>query len=234
MTTYPVGVIKALYRYPVKSMAGESLDAVDIGWHGVEGDRRFAFVREGDLTGFPWLTAGKLQSLVLYRPSNENGETRVRTPEGEEFDLASDALRERLSQLHRTPVRLMKLNHGMFDDAPLSLIATGTIAALAEASGTEVDPRRFRPNILIEADAPFVEDAWVGKTVAFGDGNGVKVNVATRDVRCAMLNIDPDDGAISPEVLKAAVRSNSNCAGVYGAAIRTGTLRVGDRVFVED
>lgn len=55
-----VGVILSLYRYPVKSMAGESVATVTLGWHGLEADRRFAFRRVNDTSGFPWLTAGRL------------------------------------------------------------------------------------------------------------------------------------------------------------------------------
>ena len=52
----PIGTVKALFRHPVKSMRGEELDAATIGWHGVDGDRRYAFVKSDSPSGFPWLT----------------------------------------------------------------------------------------------------------------------------------------------------------------------------------
>jgi uncharacterized protein YcbX len=64
----PVGFVRQLFRYPVKSMAGEALERAEIGWHGVEGDRRFAFRRVDNTSGFPWLTAGRLPELLRYRP----------------------------------------------------------------------------------------------------------------------------------------------------------------------
>ena len=63
-----LGRISAIFRYPVKSMAGELLDVATLGWHGIEGDRRLAFRRLTDKSGFPWLTASKLPQLLLYKP----------------------------------------------------------------------------------------------------------------------------------------------------------------------
>jgi uncharacterized protein len=86
-----IGEVEALYRYPVKSMMGESLDVADLGWHGLDGDRRLAFRRVGDRGGFPWLTASKLPQLILFAPQRRgpaaDGDppTHVRTPEGEEL-----------------------------------------------------------------------------------------------------------------------------------------------------
>src|SRR5712671_5978176 len=99
-----VGRITALFRYPVKSMAGELLDVAKLGWHGLEGDRRLAFRRLTDKSGFPWLTAGKLPELLLYKPfgldsnSAEALPTHVRTPDGKELELHGAELREEISR----------------------------------------------------------------------------------------------------------------------------------------
>jgi uncharacterized protein len=53
-----------------------------------------------------------------------------------------------------------------------------------------------------------------------------------RDVRCAMVNLDPDTATPTPEVMKAVVRANQNCAGIYGAVTRIGRLVVGQTVFL--
>src|SRR5918996_219046 len=98
-----LGRISAIYRYPVKSMAGESLDVATLGWHGIEGDRRFAFRRLKDKSNFPWLTASKLPELILYKPFGPDGNTadqlstHVRTPDGKELELQSNELREEIS-----------------------------------------------------------------------------------------------------------------------------------------
>ena len=63
-----IGEVEALFRYPVKSMSGEPLEVADLGWHGLDGDRRLAFRRADDRGGFPWLTATKLPELILFAP----------------------------------------------------------------------------------------------------------------------------------------------------------------------
>ncbi|MEA2328166.1 MAG: uncharacterized protein QOE68_3125 [Thermoanaerobaculia bacterium] len=233
-----VGRISAIYRYPVKSMAGERMDSAELGWHGLEGDRRFAFRRSGVVTGMPWLTAGKLPSLVIYVPLRDGEDvlpSRVRTPDGEELELRGDALRAEIEGAHGAPVELMQLNNGIFDDGALAIITTGSIDTVTGEAGVGNDPRRFRPNLLIETEdgAPFPEDAWVGRRLRIGEGEDAPaVAVCTRDVRCAMLNLDPDTGAADPRLLKTAVRLNQNCTGVYATTIRTGTVRVGDALYL--
>ena len=232
------GHVRNIYRYPVKSMAGEALTTSELGWHGLEGDRRFAFARAGARNGMPWLTAGRLPALVTYVPLRDgDGEvSRVRTAQGEELELWSDALREELSAAHGVPVELMRINNGIFDDSPISIITTSAIAVVTGEAGASDDPRRFRPNLLIDTgvEPGFVEDAWVGRRVRIGDSDaGPLLAVCTKDVRCAMMNIDPDTGVPDPRLMKAAVRLNDNCTGVYATVIRTGVVRVGDSVFVE-
>lgn len=235
-----IGVVKSIYRYPIKSMAGERLESASLGWHGIEGDRRFAFRRVNDTSGFPWLNAGKLHEMILYQPFNTNGSsspTHVRTPDGRELELKSEDLRKELSAAHKQEVELMQLNHGMFDEAKLSLICTTTIKTIEKETNLDLDVRRFRPNILVEtADVlPFPEDEWVGKIIAFGDEeNAPAMNVALRDVRCSMINIDPDSGESKPEILKAVVRMNEICAGIYGATFRCGTISVGQKLYLID
>ena len=63
-----IGQIEAIFRYPVKSMAGERLEAADLGSHGIDGDRRLAFQRIDDRSGFPWLIASKLPDLIRFTP----------------------------------------------------------------------------------------------------------------------------------------------------------------------
>src|SRR5262245_41194003 len=63
-----IGQIEALFRYPVKSMRGEPLDAATLGWHGLDGDRRLAFRRLEERGGFPWLIASKHPDLILFTP----------------------------------------------------------------------------------------------------------------------------------------------------------------------
>jgi len=229
-------------------MAGELLDVARLGWHGIEGDRRFAFRRLTDKSGFPWLTASKLPQLLLHKPltvdrhaHSKNGEllpTHVCTPDGKEYELRSDELREEVSRRYGSDVELMNLKHGIFDESPISVISLGTVHGVARESGRGVDLcdlRRFRPNIVIETNSPepFEEDRWLGRTLMFGaEHSGAALRVTMRDERCVMVNLDPDTAERDSEVMKTVVRMNENYAGVYGTVVRSGELRIGQVVTV--
>lgn len=235
-----LGEIEAIFRYPVKSMRGERLDAATVGWHGLEGDRRMALRRlEGGRPGFPWLSATALPELVLFTPrgrETKSGEalpTHVLTPEGETLPLFGEALAAGIGRRLGAPVEMMHLRQGIFDDASVSVITSDTIREVCRLGGKDLDLRRFRPNIVVRATraVPFEEDEWLGGVLAFGEGDDAPaVTVTARDVRCAMVNIDPDHASIAPELLKAVVRANQNNAGVYGTVTRIGQMVVGQKI----
>jgi uncharacterized protein len=234
-----IGRIEAIFRYPVKSMRGEPLDAAALGWHGVEGDRRLAVRRRDERGGFPWLTASKLPGLLLFTPRRDEGEnseappTHVLTPEGEEMPVFGEALAADIGRRHGQPVEMMQLRHGVFDDASISVITSDTVREVCRLAATGADVRRFRPNIVVRSvrAIPFEEDEWLGGLLTFGDAtDGPAVAVTMHDVRCAMVNFDPDNANPTPEVLKAVVRVNDNKAGVYGTVTRIGRLAVGQSV----
>jgi uncharacterized protein YcbX len=237
-----IGEVERLYRYPVKSMAGESLADADLGWHGLDGDRRLAFRRVEDRGGFPWLTASRLPELIRFAPKRTEpaggGElpTHVRTPEGHELPLFGPELANDVGRRHGSPVEMMHLNRGIFDEASLSLITSTTVGEIARLANQRPDARRFRPNILIASahSIPFEEEEWVGGLLWFGEpGASAAVGVTNRDERCSMVNFDPDSGRSTPEVLKAIVRERDNKAGVYAAVIRRGRIAVGQAIFFE-
>jgi len=234
-----VGRIAGLVRYPVKSMAGVPADAAFLGWHGLAGDRRFALRRLGDDSGFPWLSASSLPELILYRPvgvdesSGEPLPTHVRTPSGDELGLRAPELVKELSARFGRELELMRMKHGVFDDGAVSVISLATIEGVARAAAVDLDRRRFRANILIEAEGEgtFHEDAWVGGRLSFGEAESSPcVAVTTRDLRCMMVNLDPDTAVQDARVMKTVVQLNQNCAGVYGTVLATGVIRVGDPV----
>lgn len=238
MASIELGRIEAIFRYPVKSMRGESLESATLGWHGVEGDRRLALRRLGERGAFPWLSASKLPELIHFTPKrgDESADalpTHVRTPEGDELPVFGEALAADIGRRLGAPVEMMQLRHGIFDDASISVITTDTVREIGRLSGTSTDVRRFRPNIVVHSTGavPFEEDAWVGGVLAFGDaGDPPSISVMMRDVRCVMVNIDPDGGSPSPDVMQAVVRANQNNAGIYGTVTRTGRLAVGQTI----
>jgi len=237
-----IGEVEALFRYPVKSMSGEPLEAVDLGWHGLEGDRRLAFRRPDDRGGFPWLTASKLPELILFTPrrrgaaASGNLPTHVRTPEGEELDVFGEELAAEIGRRHGSPVEMMYLSRGIFDEASISVITSATVGEIGRLASQPADVRRFRPNILISSlrSVPFEEDDWVGGALSFGETHdAAAIGITNRDERCSMVNFDPDSARSAPEVLKGIVRARDNKAGVYGTVTRRGRLAVGQSVFLE-
>jgi uncharacterized protein len=234
-----IGRIREIVRYPVKSMAGIPAESAVLGWHGLDGDRRFAFRRLGDDGGFPWLSASRLPDLILYHPvglADGGGEplpTHVRTPAGSHVELAGAELKAELEERLGSGVEVMRFKHGIFDEAPVSVIALATIAGIGREAGLELDRRRFRANVFVETERtePFLEDEWVGGMLVFGDRDPrPAVSVTICDERCIMIDLDPDTGKRDARVQKTVVRLNRNNAGVYATVVRTGTIRVGDRV----
>ena len=231
-----IGHVEALFRYPVKSMRGERLEVARLGWHGLDGDRRLAFRRIDDHSGFPWLTASKLPDLLRYTPHRcENGAegdlpTHILTPDGEEMPVFGEDLATEVGRRYGAPLQMMQLNHGIFDDASISVIASDTIDEIGRLAGRSLDVRRFRPNVVVRLlrSVPFQEDKWLGGVLSFGEGDGAPaITVTMRDVRCSMVNLDPDSASPAPEVLKAIVHANQNQAGIYGTVTRIGRLAVG-------
>lgn len=236
-----IGKIAALFRHPVKSMRGHSAGSATLGWYGLEGDRRLALRRVDDRSGFPWLTASKLPELLCHEPVLPPGTDaalpeRVRTPDGRELELFGDELASEIGARCGTPVQMTHLRQGIFDEAGISVITTATIEGIGALAGVALDVRRFRPNILLDSAKAtvFEENAWVGGVLRFGDApDAAAVHVTNRDLRCVMVNFDPDTAHANPAVLKVIAQANDVMAGVYASAIRPGPLAVGQTVSFE-
>ena len=236
-----IGEVEAIFRYPVKSMGGERLEVADLGWHGLDGDRRLAFRRINDRSEFPWLTASKLPDLLLFAPHRRDGgapgdlPTHIRTPSGEEMPVFGEDLAAEVGRRYGAPVEMMQMKHGIFDDASMSVIASDTVREIGRLAGVSPDVRRFRPNVVVRSlrSVPFQEDEWLGGVLLFGAGDEAPaITVTMRDVRCSMLNLDPDSASPAPEMMKAVVRANQNNAGIYGTVTRIGRLAVGQTIFL--
>jgi uncharacterized protein len=228
------GRVAALWRYPVKSMAGEELEAVEVSWHGLAGDRRWAFIRGGQVrSGFPWLTIREQPELAHYRPRFAEPDrpnaslTLVRTPSGDELDVADPALAADLGP----DVRVIKQDRGVFDTLPLSLLTAQTLAGLGRLVGTDLAAERFRPNLVVDArGGDFPEDGWVGRVLRIG---GLRMRVDKRDQRCVMVTTDPVTLRRNPAVLRVIARERDARLGVYGSTVEPGRVAVGDPVELE-
>ena len=232
-------MVAEVWRYPVKSMRGEALAAAEIGWHGVEGDRRAAFVRSANRSRFPWFTGRELPDLLLHEAryvdpaAPRSSAIRVRAPDGEELALESEALRGRLAAAAGEDVRLLTLGRGAFDSMPISVMTAGTAASLSDALGRACDRRRFRANLVLDAlsVAPHGERDWLGASLLVGEGEGaLRLRVDRRIERCVMITLDPDSAERAPGLLRAVAERAETCIGVYATTERPGEVRPGDPV----
>jgi len=227
-----IGHVASLWRYPVKSMRGESLREARIDAGGIEGDRRFAFRGSLQPEHFPYFTAREQPAMLLHRPRIEGSGVIVEMPAGDQLAIDDPALVARLG--HGRPqgetVTLMRDDAAIADCHPLSLLSLQTARQLGAEIGTEIDARRFRANIYLDLSTGggFAEDAFVGRALRIG--GTVVVAVVARDSRCAMITLDPDTAAPSPAVLAKVATAHQGNAGVYAGVQTPGVVRVGDPV----
>ncbi len=229
------GIVTGLWRYPVKSMAGEALASAELSWAGLAGDRRWAFVRpDSEDSGFPWHTIRESPGMCNYvallsepaRP--DRSRVLVRTPDGGLYDVTDPRLAAQLGP----GLRVMRLDRGAFDAMPVSVISRSTVSALSTLARVPSNELRFRPNVVVtlDSDAPFEEDDWVGSAVRVGSA---VVRMDRRDTRCIIVNVDPATGRPGSRMLKVIGSTRRARAGVYGTTVVPGLIRVGDPVVVE-
>ncbi|WP_313534704.1 MOSC N-terminal beta barrel domain-containing protein [Sphingomonas sp.] len=234
--TLIVGHVSALARFPVKSMAGETLSVAEVDWQGIEGDRQYAFVRAQNGTRFPWLTAREVPGMVLHRArfadpgAPKTSAIMVEAPDGGVRALHDPGLHAHLAEAAREPVSLIQVARGVYDSMPISLQTSAGHRALETAHGGRIDPRRFRINVTIESE--LLPEQWQGLRLAFGDPSedGAIVHCADPIQRCVLVTIDPDTGAKDPTILRTVAQRFAACYGLYSAPARPGLIRVGDPV----
>ena len=288
----PVGTIRALWRFPVKSMLGEELDAAELTEGGIVGDRAYA-IRDRE-TGkvasakhskrWPDLLGCRAAFVEPPRPGDESPSVRIELADGNSVrsDAADvDAVLSRffgravelaraaqkgytIDQYHpdlenydpdghRDEVVEAQLGAAFFNERglpsavpedsffdlyPLSVLTSSTLDQLGDLEPqSRFDVRRFRMNVIVDTpERGFVENEWLGRTLAIGDD--VRVGVSLPDPRCCMPGLPQEDLPRDPQVLKALARHNRidvagalyPCAGVYTVAEATGTIRKNDSV----
>ncbi|MFK7801540.1 MAG: MOSC domain-containing protein [Anaerolineae bacterium] len=235
-----IGTIKAIWIYPIKSMKGISVEAADMYWYGLLGDRRYAYVQSENRSSFPWLTGREIPQIVQYQPRFTNDSDRrfsdiqVTTPAGQSHTATSPELHQQLATQLKQPIHLMQLNRGAFDAAPMSIVSLATAKRLEDVHGSDLDYRRFRINVIVDSEdqTPYCEDNWIDGSLKFGEREDSAAILPVRPIqRCVMVNIDPDTAEKDAAVLKNVNKSRDNCVGVYAWPRQVGTLKVGDSIF---
>lgn len=227
--------VAALWRYPVKSMRGEPLDATEVGPHGLPGDRAYGIVDDG--TGMV-LTARRTPRLLFARARWRDGEVEITTADDEH--LTSDAA---LSRWLDRPVRLVRAGAegGVYENPQdpeaetdwvrwkgpgqawhdstrtrVSLVSTGSLGTWA--------PARLRANVLLDGAG---EDALVGAQVRVGTA----VLVVTKHIdRCVMVTRAQPDLGVDRDVLRTIHRERGGCLAIGALVATPGRVAVGDEL----
>jgi len=189
-------------------------------------------------------------------PGSTLPDVNVTTPDGRRFNIGSVTAEAQLSEALGRPVILSRGLAGQarveefspdltgkdtgsvseftarqgpfFDAQPVHIVTTGSLAMLSAAypSG-RFDPRRFRPNLLVETEEPAAEKTWLGRTLSIGS---LQIHVEKPCGRCVMTTLAQEDLAEDLGILRTAKSLTQGKVGVYGQVTVPGRVRLGDVV----
>ena len=217
-----------VWRYPVKSMAGERLDSCAVVETGLEGDRRWALVDGTPNRAGKLLTIRQQERLMAYRARLAGGSVEVVSPDGGIHRLDADMVSHLAAEASR-PLTLRELEGANFDDSPVLMVNLATVTSFGVKAGVHVDHRRFRANLYVEGLEPEEEIGWLGRRVAVG---GAELEVVSRCERCVVITRDPETTLASPGLLRALAETHETCMGVYCRVTKPGRVVAGDHVHV--
>jgi uncharacterized protein len=219
-----VSRIAEIWRYPVKSLAGERLDSCAITENGLEGDRRWALIDSKPNRLGKFLTIRQAAGLMTYSARLADGSVDVLTPDGSTRRL-DESLVTTFGELAGRALSLKDRAGDNFDDAPVLIVNLATVAAFGLEAAVAVDHRRFRANLFLESLEPGEEIGWLGRRIKAGDS---ELEVFKRCERCVVITRDPDTTEESPELLRILTEQHDTFMGVYCRVTRTGRVSVGD------
>ena len=198
-----IGTLRAMRRYPVKSLHGEELDVATVLDTGLEGDRVSALINdEGPRAGKP--ARGKEYDRLHLLRSLDEASAMVTDAHVEHDD-----------------------EDPFFDDAPVSLIVDRWLDGVSSFVGYRVEWQRFRPNFYVEArdGVALDEAALTGRELQLGE---VTLRVRYPIERCVVPTYDLHGGEADPRILRYVAQARSNWMGIYCDVPRAGIARIGD------
>jgi len=221
-----MALVAEIWRYPVKSMAGERLESCVIEATGLVGDRRWALVDATPNRAGKLLTIRQHEKLLTYRARLEDGAAKVVGPDGA-VHAVDGGLARLLAEESMRPLQLRDLAGANFDDSPVLVVNLASVRAFAAEAAMHVDHRRFRANLYLDGLDAFEEVSWVGRQIRAGDA---QLQVVARDERCVVITRDPDTTAATPQLLSLLAQRHDTCMGVYCTVARSGQVAEGDPV----
>ncbi len=243
-----IGEVASLWRYPVKSMAGEPLRAVRLHAAGIFGDRLLALESAGAALGKPLLAGAERTAILLCRAALDPAVPEIIWRDGDalapsvsvtvpgmgRYGASDPELIGVLQRYLGTPHELwLKTSpQPMTDCRPLGLMSTGTVRQLSEELGLPIDGQRFRANLILRFadERGFIEDEVAGRRIRIG--TDAVVRITERDPRCRIITLDPGTGEAMPALMRHVARVHDGKVGVYGVTERPGPLAVGDPVLL--
>lgn len=246
-----IGTIKQIWRFAVKSMAGEQLDSCTAGMRGIPGDRGWA-VRDETAnklaTGsrFPLL----MQCAARYREPPENGfvpHVDMQLPDGATIGSDLVDVNTRLTELLGKPVSLSQLsaNDGSetgliqldtalgtyFDVAQIHVLTSASLAEMKRLEpAADWDVRRFRPNFFVETEAGItglVDAEWSGRTLRIGE---VELLCEIPCERCVMTIHAQTELPKDESIFRTITKEAGKNLGAYARVLKPGEVRTGDVV----
>lgn len=229
------GTVLNLFRWPVKSMGGEPLATVRFDELGMVGDRALALAVDPARGETMVLTARRSRWLLQWsagfdgRPDpTDPTDPLLVSPEGAVMNASTPGTLDRLSREEGSQVRILS-DSGRHPDLPGHVHLTLEVSRLALCAelGTDVDIRRFRPNLHLGIDVePYAEQSWIGRRISFESGLILEVKMSTE--RCAIPTNDPVTFQRSPELLRHLRKAHALRFGVYATVVRPATVGVGE------
>lgn len=224
--------VEALFRYPVKSMLGESPAELAVDGRGIAGDRWYAVLDpDGKLgSGKSSKRFRRMEGLLRCSARYDGDTVLVRLPDGRELPAAAAAAG--VSEVVGRPVTLgteAAVRH--LDGPAVHLVTTAALRRLGELlPDAAIEVQRFRPNLLVDVPgAGAVEAGWVGRELAIG---GVRLRVTEPTPRCVMVTMDQPKLPEDRRVLRTITDAAGGAFGVSAEVVVPGTIRVGDPVYV--
>jgi uncharacterized protein YcbX len=248
--------LASLYRYPVKGLSPEPLEAADLQVDGYfPGDRLFALengpsgfdpaapehqpkikflmlMKNASLAGLKTRYDAETTALTIAQDGREVARGELRSAQGR--GAIEDFLSGFLSSEIRGPVRLLAAPDRLrFTDSKsgfVSLVNLASVAAIAQAQGAAVDPLRFRANLYIEDTAPWAEAALLGRTLAVG---GARLEILKMTDRCAATGVEPGTGRRDMDLVQTLRQAFGHIdCGVYARVTQGGRIAAGDAIRV--
>ncbi|WP_238177730.1 MOSC domain-containing protein [Paenibacillus contaminans] len=235
-----VGSVREMFRYPVKSFAGERLEsACSIEPYGLFGDRLHAFIDETKEGWNSFITARGIPAMLNYRAiieekSVEDGEPRVivTAPDGKEYHWDEELLQEiqRFARM-KISMKSYRTESGEgtgVDDSHILIVTNRSLLKLEALWGKKLDPRRFRANLIVSLnDEEMGEAQWIGKRLSIGSA---ELLIDKGCERCSMITLHPDSLERDSSLLKIVNDKLNLTFGVYASVVRTGVIAIGDEV----